>query len=288
MLTLQALEDLVVWLWQQGDRWARFFIAFILGWPVVIRLFGIIVAPNVENPRLWSGLVGMMPIVFLILAASRISPLLIAAAGAILHGWAALSYLLGIFGFELLFGIFFAAVPTWNDVGLIPLTITAGITAIILSVSPLPGARTIGRLLLALIVFLIVIFFLGGSDRAARRLDEAMADPTPRPLPVVTLGCARDEWEEIPDILNARGGFVIVPAGSCLRPVVLVPTDRNFTTRPDKWVQTQWNFVDMTTQWVWDAPGLRHKPDKWARGLRFRNTGERTRGGPVKIYIFPN
>ncbi|MEK7093737.1 MAG: hypothetical protein AAB903_00140 [Patescibacteria group bacterium] len=276
-----AMGRLVRHLWRRGDAILRLVLAFIFGWPLVVGVLGMMAAPHLSNPRMANGIIGILPVIlaFVIMLNGRFSPVLIAAASQIPEGKKALQYLVLIFALELLFGIYFAVVPTWNDIGLIPVTILLGVAIMVLWISQLPAGRFIAKGLLGVLGIITLIFFLGGTEKITRK-DPPPAAPSggtpirmtmPASMVLRTNICStEDDSEPLSDIRLASHGDIEIWPGEkgCWTPWVynaLVPTT-TFSTGP---VLVQRGYQDRTFENYVEDPSRPGPPAKKPT-LKFR------------------
>jgi len=171
-LTLNELWEIFQDIWATGNRWARWAIAIIVGWPILLLVYAL------GNPPIWSGsLMALIPVIALfILIMTRLDPMVLAVVMAFKKGRTVLSYISTIVGIELAIGVYCTLVKIGNDPELAMLLILLLATYIFLAMG-VKGNKFIGFarfVCVAGIIILTLIFIFGGRDKIKERAEDSM------------------------------------------------------------------------------------------------------------------
>jgi hypothetical protein len=167
MNTLQKLWAMFIVLWNTGNRIARAAILLIVLWPVLVGVVALMGSPTITS------IVALMPIAaiaFSIVAA--LDPIVIAVVAAFKKGRTVLTWIATIIAAELVLGVYFSIVPVWNDRGLVPVVVLVAVAIFFLAVGTKGKIqKTAISAMTLIIIILTIIFFLGGRDKAAGKLE---------------------------------------------------------------------------------------------------------------------
>jgi hypothetical protein len=173
METLEALLETLTAFWNTASRWVRWTIALIILSPIVVIAFAI------NGGTLPVSIAALLPILIIILILVVVNPLILIIMAIFTGGRVALRIIATIIGVELVIGIYFSIVPTWNDQGLIPLLILV-LGAILFLAVGVGGklAMTTIKILVLIAIVITAIFFLGGREEISLWWNKKITTPT--------------------------------------------------------------------------------------------------------------
>ncbi|MBI1755039.1 hypothetical protein HYR65_02020, partial [Candidatus Azambacteria bacterium] len=163
MMTLNELWRIIQDIWATGNRWARWAISVIVGWPIALLAYALL------NPSIGAAsLMALIPVIALfMLVMTRVDPMVLAVLSAFKAGRTALKTISTVVGIELVIGVYCTLVRIGNDPELAMLLILFLVTYIFLAM----GIKGNGLIWFAKFVCvmgmiaLTAVFIFGGREK---------------------------------------------------------------------------------------------------------------------------
>ena len=196
-LTLAELWEIFQDIWATGNRWARWAIAIIVGWPILLLVYAL------WNPPIWSGsLMALIPVIALfILIMTRLDPMVLAVLATFKSGRTVLKIISTVVGVELFIGVYCTLVKIGNDPELAMLLILFLVTYIFLAMG-VKGNKFVGfakSVCVLGIIILTAIFIFGGRKEVKK-----MAARKGEGVTFITKGEMEDGYWVVPEKLSIK------------------------------------------------------------------------------------